>query len=277
MYVIKAGTISLFEINLSWQGLLWKRAPGNVFLIVDGRRYLRAVQNKDNLLLDCSEREFNEKWFDYFRVDSDHEEELAVLSSVGGVVSKHSSKSSGIRMLKQDPFQAFVFSSLVSFHDGDYMSATRDLRILNNEFGEKIKRALGDSGVVSFSLFPSPDMIAEKEWRCKVALGGEIGLNVFGIVRDVYDGWIDPETAMSDDDVPQCCRGCAIDLLKLYRDGELSYVPRNDDVMRFMKHRYDVDIDIWSDWFLRGHENLSGLAYQHANLYMMEVARHGAR
>ena len=70
-------------------------------------RGLTVYQDENNdLVLDCTEQEFRDIWFDYFDFNTDYKKSREVLSALHPALKEAAEFAGGIRILKQDPFEA---------------------------------------------------------------------------------------------------------------------------------------------------------------------------
>ena len=76
-------------------------------------RALKLRQTKDSILLFCSEEEFEAVWRGYFDLDADYEEKRRRLSAISPILAEASSYAPGIRILRQDSWEALC-SFLIS-------------------------------------------------------------------------------------------------------------------------------------------------------------------
>lgn len=68
-------------------------------------RGLTVYQDKNNdLVLDCTEQEFRDIWFDYFDFNTDYKKSREVLSALHPALKEAAEFAGGIRILKQEPF-----------------------------------------------------------------------------------------------------------------------------------------------------------------------------
>ena len=79
-------------------------------------RALKLRQTKDSILLFCSEEEFEAVWRGYFDLDADYEEKRRRLSAISPILAEASSYAPGIRILRQDSWEALC-SFLISQHN----------------------------------------------------------------------------------------------------------------------------------------------------------------
>ena len=70
-------------------------------------RGLTVYQDENNdLVLDCTEQEFCDIWFDYFDFNTDYKKSREVLSALHPALKEAAEFAGGIRILKQEPFEA---------------------------------------------------------------------------------------------------------------------------------------------------------------------------
>ena len=83
------------ETNIpAWRGVAFSRG-------------LTVYQDENNdLVLDCTEQEFRDIWFDYFDFNTDYKKSREVLSALHPALKEAAEFAGGIRILKQEPFEA---------------------------------------------------------------------------------------------------------------------------------------------------------------------------
>lgn len=70
-------------------------------------RGLTVYQDENNdLVLDCTAQEFRDIWFDYFDFNTDYKKSREVLSALHPALKEAAEFAGGIRILKQEPFEA---------------------------------------------------------------------------------------------------------------------------------------------------------------------------
>lgn len=84
---------------------LWEGAAGN--------RFLRLRQEGDSLRIFCSREEFGEFWSGYFDLSENYEEKRERLSSLCSALAEAATFAPGIRILRQEPWEALC-SFLIS-------------------------------------------------------------------------------------------------------------------------------------------------------------------
>ena len=116
-------------------------------------RALKLRQTKDSILLFCSEEEFEAVWRGYFDLDADYEEKRRRLSAIRPILAEASSYAPGIRILRQDSWEA-----LCSFLISQNNNIPRIKGIIERfcqAFGSPIPGS-------SFFSFPTPEALASR-------------------------------------------------------------------------------------------------------------------
>ena len=141
------------------QAFRWKEVTGE-----DGIPYWEGVakghllrlredskNGQKNLLFFCSQQEFDELWADYFDLEQDYEEKRIFLSSLHPVLSQAAAYAPGIRILRQEPWEA-----LCSFIISQNNNIPRIQGII-----DRLCSLLGDPipGSAHYT-FPSPERLA---------------------------------------------------------------------------------------------------------------------
>ena len=75
-------------------------------------RYLRLEDRGETLALSCSQEELEDFWSGYFDLETDYEEKRRALSGMSPALAQAAAFAPGIRILRQDPWEACApFSS----------------------------------------------------------------------------------------------------------------------------------------------------------------------
>lgn len=99
------------------QAFRWREVPDERGVLwwegAAGGRALRLRRRGDTLLLRCSQEEFQGFWREYFDWDRDYDQSREALSAMSPVLREATAFAPGIRILRQDPWEALC-SFLVS-------------------------------------------------------------------------------------------------------------------------------------------------------------------
>ena len=101
-------------------------------------RGLTVYQDENNdLVLDCAEQEFRDIWFDYFDFNTDYKKSREVLSALHPALKEAAEFAGGIRILKQEPFEALC-SFIISQNNNIPRTAARGL---SREISHRCRKA----------------------------------------------------------------------------------------------------------------------------------------
>ncbi len=116
-----------------------------------GSRFLRLEQQGDTLSLSCSQEEFDVFWHSYFDLSEDYARKLQALSRRSPVLKTAAALYPGIRILRQDPWEALC-SFLIS-QNNNIPRIKGIIETFCGLFGEEIPGS-------SFHAFPTPRRVA---------------------------------------------------------------------------------------------------------------------
>ncbi len=133
------------------QAFRWEGSSGGLWEGVAGNRFLRLRREGDFLLLFCSQQEFDSFWGNYFDLDEDYKAKRDRLSKLHPVLAEAAALYPGIRLLRQDPWEALC-SFLIS-QNNNIPRIKGILRTLCRLFGSPIP------GTEFFS-FPAPQALS---------------------------------------------------------------------------------------------------------------------
>lgn len=88
------------------QAFRWKQRDDGIWEGIALGKYLSLKQEDDALILDCSQQEFDTLWKNYFDLDTDYASIRKTLSDMDPVLKEASEYAPGIRILRQDPWEA---------------------------------------------------------------------------------------------------------------------------------------------------------------------------
>ena len=115
-------------------------------------RGLTVYQDENNdLVLDCTEQEFRDIWFDYFDFNTDYKKSREVLSALHPALKEAAEFAGGIRILKQEPFEALC--SFIISQNNNIPRIRKIIAALCEHFGTPIEGT-------PFYAFPTAERLA---------------------------------------------------------------------------------------------------------------------
>lgn len=115
--VILSQSMDLAQTLDCGQSFRWRETErGETFCVWEGiarGRHLRIRQERDSLLLFCSQEEYEAVWRDYFDMETDYAAIRASLSAANPQLAQAAAFAPGIRILRQDAWEALA-SFLIS-------------------------------------------------------------------------------------------------------------------------------------------------------------------
>ena len=152
----------------SGQYLNYKKLGDNDFETVAFGKYLRVYEKDSKIYFETTSEDFNNIWRDFFDLDRDYKHIFETLRTRDKILEQASDFCSGLRILKQDPFEC-----LISFIISQNNNIPRIMKITNSlceNFGNKINiidnkenvgmTALGHPNVNVRYTFPRAETIA---------------------------------------------------------------------------------------------------------------------
>ena len=132
------------------QAFRWRETEDGAFEGVAFGKYLKLAADKEGIILyDTSEEDFLNIWKDYFDLDRDYGEIIEVISE-NEVLKAASGFAGGIRILRQDPWEALC--SFIISQNNNIPRIKGIVERLCASFGEEIKEG--------FYSFPTAEKIA---------------------------------------------------------------------------------------------------------------------
>ena len=107
MVQIRNDNLDLTAIADSGQCFRWARTETGYRIIAFGK-VLHISEKDNNIILDCSETEFNEVWKDYLDLDTDYSYIIGCIPETDMYLKAAAECGSGIRILRQDPWETLI-------------------------------------------------------------------------------------------------------------------------------------------------------------------------
>lgn len=177
--------LACFNLGLSadcGQAFRWKQNENGRWCAIVKGEYLEAEQTEDKIIFYTSQQAFESLWKDYFDLDTDYESICSKLSADENLC-KATTECSGIRILRQDPWEA-----LCSFIISQNNNIPRIKGII-----ERLCETFGDKTEHGYT-FPSAQKLASLEADDLAPLrAGFRAKYIIDAARKVSNGEIDFE------------------------------------------------------------------------------------
>lgn len=156
--IIKSKNFNIKQIAESGQCFRMNELGQGSFSLVAYGRYLTLTQlDEYTVELDCTPDEFNSIWHRYFDLDYDYDSIIRrILSGSDVFLKKAAEFGRGIRILRQEPFEALI--SFIISQNKNIPAIKSCIERLCEHYGEK--KVHISSGTVYYT-FPQPDVLAQ--------------------------------------------------------------------------------------------------------------------
>ena len=114
MFVIEVPYINLDQIYESGQVFSWIKLRDSKYVIPFGNQALKIEQQKERLIMSCTDEQFYNIWFYYFDMNTDY---LAINYSVKRIdeyMKICANRGRGVRILRQDLFEMIITLALAT-------------------------------------------------------------------------------------------------------------------------------------------------------------------
>lgn len=158
MYVIECPYLSLEKTFTSNQSMRTRMMAEGKYLVLDGNRYCKVIQQKERLVFDCSEDDFYQYWFNFFDMKRPYDlVHYNLQHYADSNLYPLINRAKGVRILRQDPFEVAV-SSILCHGKSKYHGAQLVDQFVH-AFGQVHTRSMAESGKVTWYSFPTPEQI----------------------------------------------------------------------------------------------------------------------
>lgn len=166
MFVIELPCFNLDHIYNSGQAPRWIKLKESKYIVPHKDKALKIEQQRDRfdwtkhrLIMNCTEEDFYNIWFEYFDLRMDCLAENNKIKSLGGKFKVPANRGHGIHILNQDKFEAYVFSKIIT--NAGYERAFVAMNHIAEACGIKHIQSMREAGKITWYEFPTPEMILE--------------------------------------------------------------------------------------------------------------------
>jgi len=255
MFVIEVPYFNLDHIYNSGQAPRWiplgQSPEKSKYVIPHKNKALKIEQQRDRydfkrhrFTMSCTEEEFYNTWFEYFDLRMDCLAENSKIKKLGGKFKIPANRGHGIHILKQDKFEAYVLSKIIT--EAGYEKAFYAMNHIAEVCGVKHKQSMREAGQITWYEFPTPEMILKKVDKLKKmgSINSWLKETCEAIVNDEFD------FTKSDNE-----------LFRLFCKHEINLFPLTGIEDTLVKNFGDSPEE-FTDWYLGEIEN-KGLVYMY--------------
>lgn len=166
MFIIEIPYFDLNDIYNSGQAPRWIKLKDSRYIIPFRDKAVKAEQQKDKydlnrcrLFLNCPEEDFFKIWFEYFDIRTDYYELNRKVKKLGGKFKVPANRGSGIHILRQETFEMYIFSKLVTY--AGYKEARKIINHIAQVCGIEHTQSMREAGRITWYEFPTPEMILQ--------------------------------------------------------------------------------------------------------------------
>lgn len=176
MFVIEVPYINLDQIYNSGQAPRWIKLKEGKYVVPYKDKALKVEQQRDKfdfnkyrLIMNCTEEDFYNIWFDYFDLKTDYFKLNIKTKKLGKKFRVIANRGSGIHILNQDPFEAYIFCRLATFVG--FNKASELMNHIAQIYGVEHKQSMREAGRITWYEWPTPEMMLEKLSKEKESSG----------------------------------------------------------------------------------------------------------
>lgn len=255
MFVIETPYFNLDHIYNSGQAPRWIKLKEGKYVIPFRDKALKIEQQRDKfdwtryrLILSCTEEDFYNVWFEYFDLRMDCFTENMKVKKLGGKFKIPAIRGHGIHILKQDPFEAYIFSKLIM--TVGYTKAKVAMNHIAEVCGIKHVQSMREAGKIVWYEWPTPEMILKNFDKLK-----RMGK---------FNQWL---KKLCEELITGCVVYDENDLFRLFGMHDLSVFPL-DGIKEILEKNFDENPEEFADWYLDDIEN-KGLVYMYIVHHIM--------
>lgn len=269
MFVIEAPYTNLDQIYESGQVFSWIKLRDSKYIIPFGNQALKIEQQKEKLIMSCTDDQFYNTWFYYFDMNTDY---LAINYSakrIDGHMKICANRGRGVRILRQDLFEMIIAFALTTATNASRIKAT--VESISKVCGIEHNQSMREIGRITWYEFPTPQSILENQDKlaqCKLGQKEDI---IIGLCQDIVDGWLDlyELSQMSYEDAKEYLMQFngispnAADCICLYGLHHTQAFPIDTHIEQVLEREYDCDCETFAEWYLDNLKEHKGIVWQY--------------
>lgn len=270
MFVIEVPYINLDQIYNSGQCFRWIKLRESLYVIPHKQQALKVEQQKNRLIMSCTDEQFYETWYHYLDLQLDYLELNTKIKRIDDDYFKVcANRSKGVRIVKQDLFETIITFALATATNIPRIKAM--VSSICELCGVKHVQSMREAGKVTWYEFPSPESIIEKVNEldsCKLGYRKDI---IVGLCEDVIDGWLDLDelSMMNYSDAKEYLMQFngigpkVADCICLYGLHKLNAFPIDTHIEQILEREFDCDYETFADWYLEELIDYQGIMQQY--------------
>ena len=269
MFVIEVPYINLDQIYESGQVFSWIKLRDSKYVIPFGNQALKIEQQKERLIMSCTDEQFYNIWYNYFDMGTDY---LAINCSVKRIdeyMKICANRGSGVRILRQDLFEMIITFALATATNIPRIKAM--VESISKVCGIEHKQSMREAGRITWYEFPTPQSILENQDKldqCKLGYRKDI---IIGLCQDIVDGWLDlyELSQMSYEDAKEYLMQFSgigpkvADCICLYGLHHTQAFPIDTHIEQILEREYDCDYETFAEWYLDDLKGCEGIIQQY--------------
>lgn len=269
MFVIEVPFLNLDQIYNSGQIPRWIRLRDSKYVVQCGSKALKVEQQKNRLIMSCSEEDFYETWYKYFDFETDYAEAFYGLGRNEMFLKICAVRGQGVRILRYDLFESIITFMIASWCD---LALTKHaVQMLNIVCGIKHVQAMREAGRITWYEFPTPETILENRDKLDARYFGFLKEKIIDVCQDIVNGWLDLDllrTMTYVEAKEYLLQFESFDIrcaeqICLYGLHHLNAFPEDDVVANAVDREFDCETDLFVEWFIGDIQGYEGIVYQY--------------
>lgn len=270
MFIIEIPYMNLDQIYDSGQVFRWIRYREGKYAIPVGDRVLKVEQVRQRFIMNCTDQEFYDFWYQYFDLETDYSQLNYKAKQTCMEMAPVATRCSGIHILRQDLFEIIVSFMLATATN--IPNIKRMIEQIAMKCGTKHKSSMRENGQLTWYEFPDPQTLLYKQDRLDNSFGLKRKERVLQICSDIIEGWLDldllqtmkyqeaREYLMSFEGIGPKVADC----ICLYGLHLMESFPVDTHIEQILKRDFDCDdVDVFKEWYLPGMQGYEGLVQQY--------------
>lgn len=181
MFVINIPYLDLNKIYDSGLAFMWRKINTDDYIVIHKDKAIRVKQLKDTIMLECTENDFFDIWYNYFDCGTDYETIHHNIKNIPNFKLK-SEIAKGVRLIKPSLLESIIYAVLDTTPD----KARYYIQNIAISYSKKQLKSIRNMGKVEYYEFPTKQQILDQKKLLNIGVKTDVLIHFLENVNISY-------------------------------------------------------------------------------------------